>query len=437
MFRVELIDEWYAGRASGFEREPAHHENLAALLGPDYDHERAWELAESAFRRLLELAGQAKEPAVLRLIVLLTDSRDLVVEPPPLDRFPAHLSYLTPPTLLVMPPTPEPMVGTFESYSRPLPEHPFVGYDPPVKAAYEVFRALEEMERGQHFARHLLFEQFRAGDGHHDSSTFQPSTETAAGDTLVVENLRGSPIDSGNSCATMAGAAPLRRSERAELAPAREGARQAMSDWRDELPALVRAAALGADREVAVLLQDGSDPNQADERGWSALHAAAVFSHPAVVSLLLDAGALVDARDASGFTPLLNAAQAEGDVVAALLEAGADPVAQESSLGWRPLDRYADYGNREGIELVLKAGAEVEARDFSGGTALMSAAEHGHADCVELLLSAGADPSVAVEGETAFELAAEAGHNALARAIAARARPRDRQTDRIGEIDRR
>jgi ankyrin repeat protein len=193
-----------------------------------------------------------------------------------------------------------------------------------------------------------------------------------------------------------------------------------LGEWTDELPALVRAAAQGNTSETADLLLSGSDPDEADEDGWTALHAAAVFNHLQIVELLLQAGAAVDTRSHDGFTPLLNAARAEAPVVTALLIAGADPEAHEARLGWRPLGRFAEHANAPAVQLLLDAGAEVDARDFSGQTALMDAAEAGSAECVELLLRAGANPAVTRKGQTASSLAARQGHDILAACLASR-----------------
>jgi ankyrin repeat protein len=190
-------------------------------------------------------------------------------------------------------------------------------------------------------------------------------------------------------------------------------------DWLDELPSLVQAAARGNASEVAELLRTGTDPNQATDDGWTALHAAAVFNHLQIVRDLLQAGATIDACTEDGFTPLLNAAQANAEVVATLLRAGADPMAQETRLGWRPLDRFSEYGNASAVRLLLDADVDVDARDFSGGTALMDAAEAGSTECVTLLLHAGANPSLTCDGKTASQLAAKHGYHTLAALLTA------------------
>lgn len=188
--------------------------------------------------------------------------------------------------------------------------------------------------------------------------------------------------------------------------------------WVDELPPLVQAAYRGQDHVVRGLLHEGVDPNQADDSGWTALHAAASKNHLYTVRQLLRAGAIADARTEDGFTPLLNAAQAGMDVIAALLDAGADAAVQHPRFGWRPLDRFAEYSNFEAVRLLLEAGVEVDARGLDGSTALMSAAEAGSAECVALLLDAGADPALTSEGATAGSLAGQQGHQAVAALLA-------------------
>ncbi len=213
--------------------------------------------------------------------------------------------------------------------------------------------------------------------------------------------------------------AESRIADEREAVPSAGGDTTAVDEsWLEELPPLVRAAARGDDQTVETLLAAGSDPNEADSDGWSALHAAAARDHHKVVQRLLAAGATVDARTRDGFTPLLNAASAGRAVIESLLGAGADPSAQEERLGWRPLDRYAEHANAAGVELVIAAGVPVDAEDFGGTTALADAAEAGCGECVELLLAAGADAKRTFDGETPADLAEKHGHTALARRLA-------------------
>jgi len=62
------------------------------------------------------------------------------------------------------------------------------------------------------------------------------------------------------------------------------------------LPELVFAASLGDIEQVEQLLSQGIDANQMDEKGYSALHAAAENDHLEVVKLLVSKGADVDHR---------------------------------------------------------------------------------------------------------------------------------------------
>ena len=59
------------------------------------------------------------------------------------------------------------------------------------------------------------------------------------------------------------------------------------------LPELVYWSSLGELEQVKVLLEQGIDPNQADDEGYSALQAAAENGYLDVVKLLVEKGANV------------------------------------------------------------------------------------------------------------------------------------------------
>lgn len=87
----------------------------------------------------------------------------------------------------------------------------------------------------------------------------------------------------------------------------------------DELhpPELVYWASLGDVEQVEQLLAEGTDPNQTDDDGYSALQAAAENDHLAVVKLLVSKG--VNVAYKGEYTALQLAEMAEHhDVVAYL-----------------------------------------------------------------------------------------------------------------------
>ena len=75
------------------------------------------------------------------------------------------------------------------------------------------------------------------------------------------------------------------------------------------LPELVYYSSLGEFEQVKVLLEQRSDPNQTDEEGYSALHAAAENGYLDVVQLLIQQGADVHYR--SEYTALQLAEMAD------------------------------------------------------------------------------------------------------------------------------
>ena len=84
------------------------------------------------------------------------------------------------------------------------------------------------------------------------------------------------------------------------------------------LPELVYWASLGDVEQVEELLEDGIDPNQTDEEGYSALQAAAENDNLAVVKLLVSKGANVAYK--GEYTALELAEMAENTEVVAYLK---------------------------------------------------------------------------------------------------------------------
>ena len=129
---------------------------------------------------------------------------------------------------------------------------------------------------------------------------------------------------------------------------------------------IVEAAGEGDAARVAAELAKGTDANEADDDGVTALHQAAAKGHLAIVKMLVEAGADVDQAEYDGDTPLINASEfGHTEVVRYLLDRGADPTA-ESSHGYLAIKHARRAGHSEVVAL-LKAADRRGARPGAGG----------------------------------------------------------------------
>ena len=171
----------------------------------------------------------------------------------------------------------------------------------------------------------------------------------------------------------------------------------------DDVPPLMRAAAIGNVDEVRRLLDAGADVNeQLEGVGITALMLAARRGYLEIVKVLLKAGA--DPNAVGGithvgfYTPLIMAMNRENknrlEVIDALIAAGArlNPPAPFPE---SPLDNAVNKNDIEMIRALLQRGSDVNWEDGSGNTALATAATKAepNLDVVRLLLAAGADPN--------------------------------------------
>lgn len=189
--------------------------------------------------------------------------------------------------------------------------------------------------------------------------------------------------------------------------------------------ALMLAASYGHQEAVAALLQAGANPNHQDHGQLTALTAASAGGHLGVVEQLLAAGVDANHRDYKRMTPLMYAAASgQEELVARLLAAGADPNAQDDR-GIGCLMTAADAGKESLVRLLVQAGGQVDQQDLNGGTVLMGLAASGQLELVRLFVEQGADVNRADHsGWTALMSAACRGHIEVVRLLlAAGARP--------------
>jgi ankyrin repeat protein len=119
------------------------------------------------------------------------------------------------------------------------------------------------------------------------------------------------------------------------------------------------AAAQVGDLEKLREVLTANNVDNADSRGWTALHNAAWYGHVSCVKYFVEMHANVNARNEYGLTPLHWAAENGSlDVVRVLLDAGAS-IDTTSEDGWTPL-RYAIYYKRiEIVRLLFDRGAKL------------------------------------------------------------------------------
>lgn len=169
---------------------------------------------------------------------------------------------------------------------------------------------------------------------------------------------------------------------------------------------LALAAARNDVGRLEKLLASGANIEAPDQRGYRALHWAALAGQIEAVEFLLQKGAQVEARDSEGYTPLMWAAQNRKlTVLRRLLVAGASANAPDAK-GYAPLTWAAQDGVVPIAEALLAAGADPNFGDGEGYSPLMWAAQQGHVGLVKLLLARGARPELrSAVGHRAIDLA--------------------------------
>lgn len=161
---------------------------------------------------------------------------------------------------------------------------------------------------------------------------------------------------------------------------------------------------------VELLLREGTDPNEVNSWGHTALMAAAWADHSPIVDLLLRHGVNVDARSRFRKTALFYAvAEGNSTIVQLLLEHGADPNGKDYPI--TPLAIAADRGDVETVHNLLDKKADMAAGNWHP---LFAAVEKDHDEVAKLLLMRGADPNIkANDGRTPLFYASCNGSEAI------------------------
>ncbi|CAL0323168.1 unnamed protein product [Lupinus luteus] len=159
---------------------------------------------------------------------------------------------------------------------------------------------------------------------------------------------------------------------------------------RMDLPvSLLFASNRGDDILLQRLLKKGSDPNEADKNGRTALHIAASKGSNHCVVLLLEYGADPNTQDFDGSVPLWEAMMGRHESVMKLL---ADNGADISSGNVGHFACIAvEQNNLELLKNIVKYGGDVTRPKSNGSTALHAAVCEGNVEIVKFLIEEGAD----------------------------------------------
>ncbi|KAJ8773578.1 hypothetical protein K2173_005824 [Erythroxylum novogranatense] len=165
---------------------------------------------------------------------------------------------------------------------------------------------------------------------------------------------------------------------------------QMLARGRMDLPlTLCFAAMRGDDLMLQQLLRRGSDPNELDNNGRTALHIAASSGSEHCIVLLLEYGADPNARDSEGIVPLWEALVGEYNSIAKLL------VDNGATLSSGDVGQFAytaaEQNNLNLLKKIVEYGGDVTLPSVGGTTALHAAISEGNTKMVQFLLDQGAD----------------------------------------------
>uniref|UniRef100_A0A2C9K523 Uncharacterized protein n=1 Tax=Biomphalaria glabrata TaxID=6526 RepID=A0A2C9K523_BIOGL len=139
------------------------------------------------------------------------------------------------------------------------------------------------------------------------------------------------------------------------------------------------------------LIHTGTDVNQSDELGLTALHGAATYHKLDFAEALLKHGAVVNLKSFNGRTPLHEAVK-DVNITHFFLE-NHSKVNAKDVYGNTPLSLAVKYSGDmvDVVKLLIASGADVNHKNNSGMSPLWLAAQNFNLKCMELLIDSKAD----------------------------------------------
>jgi len=171
---------------------------------------------------------------------------------------------------------------------------------------------------------------------------------------------------------------------------------------------------------MMALVSGGAFLDFRNKQGLTAMHVAAILGNRDAIRTLLDLGASPNYKDSQNLTPLyhcvLNATNAP-QCAQMLLHDRAD-VGCRDSAGWTELHQACKNGLVQHLEHLLFYGSDINAVTTTNDTPLHICAKFDKEECARVLMFRGAERTLTnAAGETAYQVAAAAGHHILADVI--------------------
>jgi SH3/ankyrin repeat-containing protein len=180
---------------------------------------------------------------------------------------------------------------------------------------------------------------------------------------------------------------------------------------------LTIAVSLIEPREMIINLYNGGahlDYRSRDSQ--TPIHKAAYLGNDKAINVLLELGAFPDVKDNKGLTPLFYAIINSSTIKCTeLLLFNGSPLGIKDENNWQEIHHACKLGLSQHLDHLLYYGAEINAVNNTGNTALHICSVYNKENCARTLMFRGIDKTIRnLSNKTAYDSALIASNNAIA-----------------------